>query len=196
MPRPTPAPAMSTPPAAIPTPSAPATASTLAELRARLEQVAERSPRDRALFEQIEVLDFTGDSARVAVVDGGSGQYLATNPDPIRTLLSRAAGRPLRLTLDTSRLRNAADAPRPTQVDDPSIRNDPLVRKAAELLDATVIAVTPRFIGDDAKVDDADGAGADRGDSAEAKTDDEAPPVDEPGVFGGVGFDASDESFE
>jgi DNA polymerase-3 subunit gamma/tau len=199
VPRPTPNPAAAA--SAVPAkpasaPAAPAPASTMAELRARLEQVAERSPRDRALFEQIEVLDFTGDSARVAVVDGGSGQYLATNPDPIRTLLSRAAGRPLRLTLDTSRLRNAADAPRPTQVDDPSIRNDPLVRKAAELLDATVIAVTPRFIGDDAKVDDADGAGADQGDPAEAKTGDEAPPADEPGVFGGFGFDGPDESFE
>jgi DNA polymerase-3 subunit gamma/tau len=146
---------------------APTVAATLAELRARLEQVAERSPRDRALFEQIEVLDFHGDAARVALVDNGSGQYLATNPDPIRTLLSRAAGRPVRVTLDTSRLRSTADAPRPTQIDDPAVRNDPLVRRAAELLDATVIAVTPRFAvetesADPATDSDAHAAHADR----------------------------------
>ena len=41
-----------------------------------------------------------------------------------------------------------------------------------------------------------DGAGADQGDPAEAKTGDEAPPADEPGVFGGFGFDGPDESFE
>jgi len=127
-------------------------AATIAELRARLEQVAERSPRDRALFEQIEVLDFASDSARVALVADGSGQYLATNPDPIRTLLSRAAGRPLRVTLDTSRLRAADDGPRAPTVDDPAVRADPLVRKAAELLGASVIAVSPRRAGSDAGI--------------------------------------------
>jgi hypothetical protein len=128
---------------------APATAAVPAtsidELKKRLEQVAERSPRDRAMLDQLEIVDFTGDAARVVLVDNGSGRYLATNPDPIRAMLSRAAGRPLRVTLDTSRLRSESDAPRPVQVDDPSVRNDPLVRRAAELFDASVIAVTPRF---------------------------------------------------
>ena len=81
--------------------------------------------------------------------------------------LPRAAGRPVRVTLDTSRLRSTADAPRPTQIDDPAVRNDPLVRRAAELLDATVIAVTPRFAvetesADPATDSDAHAAHADR----------------------------------
>jgi DNA polymerase-3 subunit gamma/tau len=149
-----------------PAAAASAPVSTLTELRLRLEQVAERSPRDRALFEQIEVLDFQGDAARVALVDNGSGQYLATNPDPIRTLLSRASGRPVRITLDTSRLRSTADVPRATQIDDPAVRNDPLVRRAAELLDATVIAVTPRFAQEPETADPT--AGSDAGSDGDA----------------------------
>jgi hypothetical protein len=168
-------------PQAAPAAGVVAPAATLAELKSRLDQVAERSPRERALVDQIEVLDFAGDSARVALVDNGSGQYLVTNPDPIRTLISRAAGRPVRITLDTSRLREHSDAPRPVQIDDPSVRNDPLVRKAAELFDASVIAVTPRFAGDAEKP----------AESAEAKSGEDAVPTDEP-----VSFDTMDEPFE
>ncbi len=167
-------------------------ARTLGELIDRLAQVAERSPRDRAMFEQIEVIAFDGESATAALVDDGSGRYLATNPDPIRTLLSRAAGRPVRLTLDTSRLAAARPESRPTTVDDPAVRNDPLVRKAAELLDASVIAVTPRL---------AD-AGADAGDEPDGDADSgttDAGQVDVPvqGASGDAmssgGFDEIDE---
>ena len=180
-------PAPAAAPSAVSAPVAAAPAANIAELRTRLESLAARSPRERALFEQIEVLDYSGESVRVALVDDGSGQYLATNPDPIRTLLSRAAGRPLRLTLDTSRLRRESDAPRPVQVDDPGVRNDPLVRRAAELLDATVIAVTPRFAEEPAKT--AEPAEAD-GDAA--KSTDDGVPTDEP-----VSFDTMDpEHFE
>ncbi|MFM1804063.1 MAG: polymerase subunit tau [Planctomycetota bacterium] len=192
----------SRPPAPVATPStarspdtSPAVAQparTLGELIDRLAQVAERSPRDRAMFEQIEVIAFDGESATAALVDDGSGRYLATNPDPIRTLLSRAAGRPVRLTLDTSRLAAARPESRPTTVDDPAVRNDPLVRKAAELLDASVIAVTPRL---------AD-AGADAGDEPDGDADSgttDAGQVDVPvqGASGDAmssgGFDEIDE---
>jgi len=182
--------------AAAAAPSAPAApAATLAELKSRLEKVAERSPRERALFDQIEVLEYSGETVRVALVDDGSGQYLATNPDPIRTLLSRAAGRPLRLVLDTSRLRRDADAPRPVQVDDPEVRNNPLVRRAAELLDATVIAVTPRFAHQPDKMEGAqvDDARSDAGttDGASPKSTDGAAPSDEP-----MPFDSADDGLE
>ncbi len=164
-----------------------APAANLAELKARLEQVAERSPRDRALFEQIEVVEFAGDAVRAELVAGGSGQYLATNPDPIRTLLSRAAGRPLRLTLDTSKVtQSVANAPRPAQVDDPSVRNDPLVRKACELFDASVIAVTPRLAGDEAKQDEPVAC-----DASETKIADEALPAAD-----SASFDGAEELFE
>ena len=184
-------------PAAAPAATTAATpAANMSELRARLEQVAERSPRDRALFEQIEVLDFSGDAARVALVDHGSGQYLATNPDPIRTLLSRAAGRPLRITLDTSRLRSDADAPRPTAIDDPAIRNDPLVRRAAELFDATVIAVTPRFAQDAAKATDAATGTAGDGVSTDEPASIDAVSIDSLGDSTGDSMDADKLDFE
>jgi DNA polymerase III gamma/tau subunit len=90
--------------AAAPKPSAdsaaPAPAKDLAELLARLAVVAEKSPRDHALLSQIEVISFTGDAAKVAVRSDGGGGYLVTNPDPVRTLLSRAAGRPVRVALE------------------------------------------------------------------------------------------------
>jgi hypothetical protein len=165
-------------------PAAVAPAADIAELRVRLAQVAARSPRDGAMSEQIEIIDFSGDCVRVALVDNGSGQYLATNPDPIRTLLSRAAGRPLRVTLDLSRLRQQSDAPRALQADDPSVRNDPLVRRAAELLDATVIAVVPRFAEESEKPTDAE--------PGEAKSADDAIPTDEPVSYETMEFDQFD----
>ncbi len=161
-----------------------APAADIDELRVRLAQVAARSPRDGAMSEQIEIVDFSGDCVRVALVDNGSGQYLATNPDPIRTLLSRAAGRPLRVTLDLSRLRQQSDAPRALQADDPSVRNDPLVRRAAELLDATVIAVVPRFAEESEKPTDAE--------PGETKSADDAIPTDEPVSYETMEFDQFD----
>jgi len=165
-------------------PAAVAPAADIDELRVRLAQVAARSPRDGAMSEQIEIVDFSGDCVRVALVDNGSGQYLATNPDPIRTLLSRAAGRPLRVTLDLSRLRQQSDAPRALQADDPSVRNDPLVRRAAELLDATVIAVVPRFAEESEKPTDAE--------PGETKSADDAIPTDEPVSYETMEFDQFD----
>ena len=181
-----PAPAAAPVAAAAPASAGSAPATNLAELKARLAQAAERSPRDASLAGQIEILDFAADSVRVALVDDGSGKYLSANPDPIRTLLSRAAGRPIRVTLDTSRLRSDADAPRPASIDDPTVRADPLVRKAAELFDATVIAVTPRLVEKpSAEIDDASAADdAAGGDAAAADTM-------EPGL--GFQMDAQDE---
>jgi len=174
-------------PAAAPT-IAPAT--TLAEIRARLADVATKSPRDRALVEQIEVLEFNGDAARVALVDDGSGRYLATNPDPIRTLLSRASGRPVRVALDLSRLRSEADKPRPAQIDDPAVRADPLVRRAAELFDATIVSVQSRF-----REEPADAAAKSANDD-ESATDatapasvDDASVHEEPASFDTMDFD-------
>ena len=118
---------------------------TLEELRARLEEVAERSPRDRAMTDLFEVTAWADGSATVALLDPHSGSFLASNSEPIAALLSRVAGRPVRIKLDLSALEKAVEAPRAMAVDDPSVRQDPLVRRAAELLDATVVSVTPRF---------------------------------------------------
>jgi hypothetical protein len=116
----------------------------LTELLARLADIAEKSPRDHALSSQIEVLSFTGDAAKVAVRADGSGRYLVTNPDPVRTLLSRAAGRPLRITLEARETPGVAPPPRAASADDAEVRADPLVRRAAELFDASIVAVTRR----------------------------------------------------
>jgi len=116
----------------------------LSELRARLASIAEHAPRDQALVEQLEVLAFTGDSARVTVRDDGGGRYLAANPEPIRALISRAAGRPVRVQVESRESPRHAPAVAPATIDDASVRNDPIVRKAMLLFDATVVAVANR----------------------------------------------------
>jgi len=126
--------------------------------------MAARSPKDQALISQIEVVEFTGEAAKVAVrADDGTGRYLATNPDPIRTVISRAAGRPVRMTLEVRGGETRVAIPKATAIDDPSVRADPLVRRAAELLDATIVAITPRLslegVGDGVGDGAGDGAG-------------------------------------
>ena len=166
-PTPTPAPAPSPTPSQIP--AAPQPTADIAELRRRLIAIAAKNPKDQALVEQIEIVEFTGDSARVAVrADDGPGKYLATNPDPIRTLVSRAAGRPVRLTLDKRESAGAIPRPKAIMPDDPAIRADPLVRRAAELLDASIVAVTPRVVADAAPSAPSDAS--DSGDDASIET--------------------------
>jgi hypothetical protein len=90
-----------------------APAQDLAELKARLSAIAAKSPRDAALVSQCEVVSFTEGNARVTVRDDGGGQYLAGNPEPLRTLLARAAGRAVRVSVDVCA---APDAPAATIV--------------------------------------------------------------------------------
>jgi DNA polymerase-3 subunit gamma/tau len=170
-PSPTPpaSPAVGAAPAPSPTPAALQPTTDIAELRRRLTAIAAKNPKDQALVEQIEIVEFTGDSARVAVrADDGPGKYLATNPDPIRTIVSRAAGRPVRLTLDKRESAGAIPRPKAIMPDDPSIRADPLVRRAAELLDASIVAVTPRVVADAAPSAPLDAS--DSGDDASIET--------------------------
>ncbi len=163
----------------------------LVELRKRLLAVAALNPKDQALLEQIEIVEFTGDAVRVAVrADDGPGRYLATNPDPIRTLVSRAAGRPLRLTLDRRETPGAAPRPKMILPDDPSVRNDPIVRRAAELLDASIVAVTPRVT-----IDAADASAGRSGGAADRPTQDGGA---DSGLAdaGGFGFEAMEHEGE
>jgi DNA polymerase-3 subunit gamma/tau len=154
---------MKSPPAA-PAPVEPAAvapAKDLAELQSRLAAVAGRSPRDHALLSQIEVLSFSGDAAKVSVAADGGGGYLVTNPDPVRTLLSRAAGRPVRVTLEARETPGLPPPPKRMAVDDAEVRADPLVRRAAELFDASVVAVTKRNAASGGGADTAGASGGD-----------------------------------
>ena len=191
-PSPTPAPTPSPAPSPTPSqlPAAPQPTADIAELRRRLIAIAAKNPKDQALVEQIEIVDFTGDSARVAVrADDGPGKYLATNPDPIRTLVSRAAGRPVRLTLDKRESAGAIPRPKAIMPDDPAIRADPLVRRAAELLDASIVAVTPRVVADAAPSAPSDAS--DSGDDASIETGRDTGGVGVGGFdVGGFGRDA------
>ncbi len=133
-----------------------------AELRRRLVEIGARSARDHSLTQQGEITEFSGDSAKV-LVDGttASGQYLITNPQPMQTLLTRAAGRPVRVLIVADPNKHATVTVKPMALDDASVRNDPLVRLAAELFDATIVAVSARVQVDDAATDandDASGA--------------------------------------
>jgi hypothetical protein len=186
---PTPSPTAS--PTASQVPAAPQPTADIAELRRRLTAIAAKNPKDQALVEQIEIVEFTGDSARVAVrADDGPGKYLATNPDPIRTLVSRAAGRPVRLTLDKRESAGAIPRPKAIMPDDPSIRADPLVRRAAELLDASIVAVTPRLVAD---APSAPSDASDSGDDSTMETSRDAGGFDA-GGFNSGGF--SRDAFE
>ena len=178
-------------PTASQVPAAPQPTADIAELRRRLIAIAAKNPKDQALVEQIEIVEFTGDSARVAVrADDGPGKYLATNPDPIRTLVSRAAGRPVRLTLDKRESAGAIPRPKAIMPDDPSIRADPLVRRAAELLDASIVAVTPRLVAD---APSAPSDASDSGDDSTMETSRDAGGFDASG-FNSGGF--SRDAFE
>ncbi|MFM7051577.1 MAG: DNA polymerase III subunit gamma/tau [Planctomycetota bacterium] len=157
----------------------------VAALKAAVEAQAAKSEREHALAAQFEILAFTDEGVRIAIGVGDSGgEFLARNPDPIRTLISRAAGRPLRVVLETRGEPRMADRVKPIQVDDPAVRGDPLVRRALELFDASIVGVTPRLVAEPT----VDGAaqpegGADGGDSALA--DGVGDGVGD-GVFGGA----------
>ena len=139
----------------------------LADLLSRLADIAEKSPRDHALSSQIEVLSFAGDAARVAVRADGGGRYLVTNPDPVRTLVSRAAGRPVRVTLEARETPGVAPPPRSLSADDAEVRADPLVRRAAELFDASIVSVMRRGAPVEQGADDASPSNAGDDDPAE-----------------------------
>ena len=139
----------------------------LADLLSRLADIAEKSPRDHALSSQIEVLSFAGDAARVAVRADGGGRYLVTNPDPVRTLVSRAAGRPVRVTLEARETPGVAPPPRSLSADDAEVRADPLVRRAAELFDASIVSVTRRSAPVEQDADAASPSGAEGDELAE-----------------------------
>ena len=166
-------------------------ARTLAELQSRLAAIAARNPREEALLGQFELVAFDGESARVALrADDSSGKFLAQNPEPVRALVARAAGRFVRVAVDVVQDESAVvEAPK-ISVGDPSVRADPLVRKAAELFDASIVAVTPRIAAGDGGADGASGAdGAVPAAAAGAVA--EGDHGFEPGVFGFEG-DAGD----
>jgi hypothetical protein len=80
------------------------------------------------------------------VRDDGGGRYLAANPEPIRALLSRAAGRPVRVTVESRESPRREQPVATAGIDDASVRNDPIVRKAILLLDATIVGVASRAL--------------------------------------------------
>lgn len=130
--------------------AAPAEAADLPALRARLEALCAQSSKDQALLSQIELRSFEAGLVRVELPRDGGAAYLATNPEPIRALLSRAAGRPVRIDIERSAPAERA-APRQSTAsaaDDQAARADPLVRRAVDLFDATIVAVTPRVSAD------------------------------------------------
>jgi len=129
---------------------APAEAADLPSLRTRLEALCAQSSKDQALLSQFELRAFDAGIVRIALPRDGGAAYLASNPEPVRALLSRAAGRPIRVDIERSE-REERPAPRPaaaSAADEQAARADPLVRRAVDLFDATIVAVTPRVSAD------------------------------------------------
>ncbi len=130
--------------------AAPVEAADLPSLRARLEALCAQSSKDQALLSQIELRAFDAGIVRIALPRDGGAAYLASNPEPVRALLSRAAGRPVRVDIERSE-REERPAPKSaaaSAADEQAARADPLVRRAVDLFDATIVAVTPRVSAD------------------------------------------------
>ncbi len=125
-------------------------AHTLAELLARIEAVAQLSAKDRALADSIELLECAADAVRVRLrEEGGGARYLAGNPEPIRSLLARAAGRAMQVTIAPPVARATPIVNAALDATDPALRQDPIIRRALELFDATIVAVSPRGTADE-----------------------------------------------
>jgi DNA polymerase-3 subunit gamma/tau len=124
-------------------------ANDLPTLRTRAAAIAAQSAKDQALLSQIELRAFEAGVARIALPREGGAAYLASNPEPIRALLSRAAGRPIRIDIERA---EASGRPQPQAAvsasNEQAARADPLVRRAVDLFDATIVAVTPRVAAD------------------------------------------------
>jgi hypothetical protein len=107
----------------------------------RVLEVASTSIGDKARTEHLVFESFDGTTLRLSIDESGAdiARYLSRETDRIAELVKRATGRGVRIELDTTR---AAPA---TSATDSATGNHgqapPLVQKAMELFDATLISV-------------------------------------------------------
>ena len=138
-PKPTPAPSIPPPSTAVPAASS-AMALDLEGLWSRLRAAVAGSARRAAMLESIEPVSFDGRTFVVRPSASGASRWLETRPEPLLELLRDVAGRTVAVRFEAVE----REAPRPSSehVSSPLLEH-PLVKKAVEILDGTVVRVMP-----------------------------------------------------
>ncbi|MBM4106786.1 MAG: DNA polymerase III subunit gamma/tau [Phycisphaerae bacterium] len=109
-------------------------------LWSRLRAAVAGSARRAALLESIEPVAFDGRTLLVRPSASGASRWLETRPEPLLELLREVAGRAIAVGFEAVE----REAPRPSSehVSSPLLEH-PLVKKAVEILDGTVVRVMP-----------------------------------------------------
>lgn len=136
-PKPTPP---SPPPSGASPPASTATPLDLEGLWSRLRAAVAGSARRAAMLESIEPVAFDGRTLLVRPSASGASRWLETRPEPLLELLREVAGRAIAVRFEAVE----REAPRPSSehVSSPLLEH-PLVKKAVEILDGTVVRVMP-----------------------------------------------------
>ncbi|MHC4274723.1 MAG: DNA polymerase III subunit gamma/tau [Planctomycetota bacterium] len=113
-----------------------------AELWASVQALAAEMPADRARLEHLVFESFDGRRLRLAVdtPDAGLGRWLATQAEPLAEMVRRATSRDVVVEIDTSAT-ESADGPQAVRARIEEAQQSPLVRRAMEIFDATVVDV-------------------------------------------------------
>ncbi|MHC4127886.1 MAG: DNA polymerase III subunit gamma/tau [Planctomycetota bacterium] len=113
-----------------------------AELWASVQALAAEMPADRARLEHLVFESFDGRRLRLAVdtPDAGLGRWLATQAEPVAEMVRRATSREVVVEIDTSAA-ESADGPQAVRDRIEEAQQSPLVRRAMEIFDATVVDV-------------------------------------------------------
>jgi DNA polymerase III gamma/tau subunit len=113
-----------------------------AELWASVQALAAEVPADRARLEHLVFESFDGRRLRLAVdtADAGLGRWLATQAEPLAEMVRRATARDVVVEIDTSAA-DSADGPQAARARIEEAQRSPLVRRAMEIFDATVVDV-------------------------------------------------------
>jgi DNA polymerase-3 subunit gamma/tau len=107
-------------------------------------EVAATSPKDQAKVRHLDYRSFDGTTLHLAVSAGGSrsARFLGTQTESLRELVERATGRRVRIAIETPPAPAAPEAAAAAPARVEAATREPLVKKAMELFDGTIIDVT------------------------------------------------------
>jgi DNA polymerase-3 subunit gamma/tau len=113
-----------------------------AELWAKVRALSAEMPADHARLEHLVFESFDGRRLRLAVDtrDAGLGRWLAGQTAPLAEMIRQATGRDVVVEIDTSAVKGA-DGPQAARKRIEEAQQSPLVRRAMEIFDATIVEV-------------------------------------------------------
>jgi DNA polymerase-3 subunit gamma/tau len=111
-------------------------------LWAKVQALAGGSPSDHARLEHLVFQSFDGRTLRLTAdtADAGLARWLATQTEPLAEAVRQATARDVRVQIDTSSVEGAA-GPQSARERIEEAQRLPLVRRACEIFDATVVDV-------------------------------------------------------